>query len=120
MENHRIINMLVIAASVLALAAALLFAVFGQDENTAAPAADAAPVSETKAAAVGALIGGLEERLEASPDDARGWLLLARSYDHLGDSEQAWNAYSHARELGTTDAALELKLATHVVNSIER
>ena len=119
MKNQRFINTLVIAGSIVVLAGGSLFAVLGQEDNSA-PVGDSAPVSDTKAASVSVLIAGLEERLAASPEDARGWLLLARSYDHLGNSDQAWNAYSRARDLGTTDAALELKLATNMVSTLEQ
>jgi hypothetical protein len=51
---------------------------------------------------VASLIDGLKEKLEREPDDADGWLLLARSYEHLGRLEEASLAYSRARTLGKT------------------
>lgn len=67
-----------------------------------------------KAASVTSLIGGLEAKLVENPDDAKGWLLLAQSYDHLGDPRAAWAAYSQAKELGLGDDALEMKLAANI------
>ena len=63
-----------------------------------------------KAGSVTSLLSGLEARLAENPDDAKGWLLLAKSYDHLGSVADARNAYAKAVELGLTDAALEARL----------
>ena len=60
-----------------------------------------------KAAPVGSLVTGLEHRLAENPDDGKGWLLLAKSYDHLGDSDRARSAYEKAVELGFHDTALD-------------
>lgn len=42
----------------------------------------------------------LEEKLQADPNDARGWLLDARTEAMLGNWEKAGNAYHHAISLG--------------------
>lgn len=63
-----------------------------------------------KAASVSTLLDGLEARLQDDPDDARGWLLLAKSYDHLGRTEDAIAAYGNAASLGLTDDVLEARL----------
>lgn len=119
MKNKSITNTLVLAGGVAVLAGAALFVANSRQNNDVA-AIENLPSSQDKAASVGTLIGGLEARLEASPEDAKGWILLARSYDHLGEHDKAWNAYTRARDLGTTDTSLELKLATHVVSTIEQ
>jgi cytochrome c-type biogenesis protein CcmH len=49
-------------------------------------------------------------RLQQDPDDAKGWLLLARSYDHLGRGHDAVAAYQKATQLGLTDSELEARL----------
>lgn len=118
MKNHQLVNTLVIAGSVIALAGATLFVVIKRQDKVA-PQAETAQVSQNKSASVGTLIGGLEARLAENPDDAKGWILLARSHDHLGNNDEAWGAYSRARELGTTDETLELKLATDLVGAID-
>ena len=56
------------------------------------------------------LLVGLETRLAENPDDAKGWLLLAKSYDHLGRGAEAREAYAKATALGMTDADLEARL----------
>jgi hypothetical protein len=61
---------------------------------------------------VASMIDGLKSRLEKDPDDAGGWLLLAQSYRHLGQTEEAEAAYQRASALGKTDAKFEQSLAT--------
>lgn len=74
-------------------------------KSTRAPSNDSS--SNGKAAPVGSLVTGLEQRLAENPDDGKGWLLLAKSYDHLGDPERAKSAYEKAVELGYHDAAMD-------------
>jgi hypothetical protein len=64
-----------------------------------------------KVGSVTALLSGLETRLAENPDDAKGWLLLAKSYDHLGRGDDARTAYEKAKALGMTDATLESRLS---------
>ena len=61
---------------------------------------------------VSSLIGGLEERLAEDPNDGRGWLLLAKSYQHLGRHEDARRAFAHAAALGETDDSSQRSPAT--------
>ena len=119
MKSKSITNTLVLASGVVALAGAALFVANSRQDNDRV-STENSQSSQDKAASVGTLIGGLEARLEASPEDAKGWILLARSYDHLGEHDKAWTAYTNARDLGMTDTSLELKLATHVVSTIEQ
>ena len=63
-----------------------------------------------KVGSVTSLLSGLEARLAGNPDDAKGWLLLAKSYDHLGRSADAKDAYAKAAALGMMDADLEARL----------
>lgn len=119
MKNYQFVNTLVLACGIIAIAGATLYAVVGR-QGSVAPQAETTQVSPDKSASVGTLISGLEARLAANPDDAKGWILLARSHDHLGNSDKAWNAYSRARELGMADGSLELKLASNMVGAIEK
>ena len=119
MKKKPMKNTFVVALSVVALAGAALFVVISR-QNSGVTLTQTTQVSQDKAASVGMLVGGLEARLEASPEDAKGWILLARSYEHLGEHDKAWNAYTRARDLGMTDTSLELKLATHVVGTIKQ
>lgn len=54
-----------------------------------------------------AMVQRLVERLEAHPDDGRGWLMLGRSYTVMDQPQKAVHALSRARRLlGDTPAVL--------------
>jgi len=59
------------------------------------------------AASVASLVDGLKYRLDRDPNDSGGWLLLARSYQHLGHHDEASFAYERAQSLGRADLELE-------------
>ena len=52
------------------------------------------------------MLGKLETRLKAQPDDAAGWVMLARSYKALGRYADAADAYGHGGALVDNDAEL--------------
>ena len=115
----------VLAICVIALVAAALYAVvdspdelrtIGRTEIELQPSTSDG--TERKAASVTSLIVGLEARLVENPDDAKGWLLLAKSHDHLGDQRAAWAAYTRARDLGMSDASFEIALAATIGQQI--
>jgi len=118
MTRHPLINTLFVVGIVIVLAGLALFAVADRQDDVMITA-ETPQVSQDKSASVGSLIGGLEARLAENPEDGKGWLLLARSHDHLGNNDTAWNAYTRAREFGQTDEALELKLAANLVGEFE-
>lgn len=119
MTNNRLVKTFITVSCIAVLVGATLFAVVGQ-QGSADNQIESTSVASDKAASVGTLVGGLEERLTSNPEDAKGWILLARSHDHLGNEGEAWSAYSRARELGMIDEALELKLAANMVGSLEQ
>jgi len=108
----------------LALAAAI--SVFHNSTGSASASANAesiawppAPRSTTPArqdttsvAPVGDLVAGLEQRLAQSPDDAKGWVLLAQSYQFLGNAERAEAAVARAVALGMDAADLRQRVVT--------
>jgi cytochrome c-type biogenesis protein CcmH len=63
-----------------------------------------------KAASIETLLSGLEQRLHSNPDDGEDWLLLAKSYEHVGRYADALDAYTRAIALGVTDEALGARL----------
>lgn len=79
-----------------------------ESSDTAAPRS--AATGKNKAASVDELLAGLEQRLQDNPDDAKGWLLLAKSYDHLGRYQDAAAAYEKASALGLSDSVAEARL----------
>jgi len=61
-------------------------------------------------ASVASLVGGLEDRLHRSPDDGKGWLLLAKSYRYVDRLDDARDAYKKAEALGQGDAVVAEQL----------
>ncbi len=68
----------------------------------AAKVTAAEPATAPKIASIEQLLNGLKARLEAKPNDVKGWVLLAQSYNHLGYRDEADNAAEKARGLGYT------------------
>lgn len=56
------------------------------------------------------LIGRLEQRLAATPDDVDGWSLLAASHAYIGTLDKAAVARNRAIELGADPAALDARV----------
>ena len=119
MTKHQRTHTLFVAGTVVVLAGLALFAVTDRQDTVVIQGEISQPTQD-RSASVGSLVGGLEARLAENPDDAKGWLLLARSHDHLGNNDEAWNAYSRARDLGMNDEALELKLAANMVGALDK
>lgn len=99
------------ATAAIPLLALPLYALLGTPravgaQHSPAPQAAARRDAATAAAPVAALVDGLAARLQREPDDAGGWLLLARSYGFLGRDAEGRTAYARAVELGRSDAAL--------------
>lgn len=76
--------------------------------DSAAPSADGS--TPTQAAPVSSLVGGLEQRLAAQPNDADGWALLAQSYAFMGDAAAANGAVKKAVALGMDEQALRARV----------
>jgi cytochrome c-type biogenesis protein CcmH/NrfG len=73
-----------------------------------APQADGS--SPTQVAPVSSLVGGLEQRLAAQPDDVNGWALLAQSYAFMGDAAAADGAVKKAVALGMDEQTLRARV----------
>lgn len=71
----------------------------GMTTNTVADAS-----TSSKVGSVTSMLTGLEERLAKNPEDGSGWLLLAKSYQHLGRTDDARVSYEKAAGLGFADA----------------
>jgi cytochrome c-type biogenesis protein CcmH len=89
-------------AAMVAVAAAALYASMGQPElasNAPAPAAApaAAPVPDAAAQGeVNQLVAGLEQKMQANPNDPEGWRMLGWSYFQTGRYGDAAKAYARA------------------------
>lgn len=68
------------------------------------------PANGEKLASVDQLLASLEDRLEKNPDDGKGWLLLAQSYDHLDRRDDSIAAYRRAAKLGAENAELAARI----------
>jgi hypothetical protein len=73
--------------------------------------APAARVDGGQVASVESLIGGLEARLAAQPNDANGWALLAQSYAYTADDAALERAVKRAAELGVDEQSLRERIA---------
>jgi hypothetical protein len=62
-------------------------------------------------ASVESLIGGLEARLAAQPNDANGWALLAESYAYTADAAGADRAVARAVALGVDEQSLRERVS---------
>lgn len=117
---HGRFNGLLFAAVAAPLSAVVMYVAIGRPDiaangaalpETSATMAAAVPrADESQAASVTELLAGLERRLQENPDDAKGWLLLAKSYYHLGRRQDAAVAYDKAAGLGLADNLLEARL----------
>jgi len=109
------------AATVALPAAAVgLYLVFGGGPNAfqspRAALAESGPIEEAaapqehpqgqSAMSVEEATRKLAERLQREPDDADGWLLLARSYEYLGRATEARAAAARASALGKSSEAV--------------
>jgi cytochrome c-type biogenesis protein CcmH len=65
-----------------------------------------------QAATVESLVGGLEARLAAQPNDAEGWALLAQSYAFTSNEEAVERAVRRAVALGFDEPALRERVAS--------
>ena len=91
-------------AALVAVAAAALYAQMGQPELAgpaapaplAAPTAAAPPQSATAQGEVNQLITGLEQKMQATPQDPEGWRMLGWSYFQTGRYADAAKAYARA------------------------
>lgn len=64
-----------------------------------------------RVASVESMIGKLEARLAAQPNDANGWALLAQSYGYTQDDAALERAIKRAVELGVDEASLRERVA---------
>jgi hypothetical protein len=102
---------IILMAIVVPINAIGLYAVVGSPDalNAGAAHSDKTKSAESNSSipSVSVLVNGLQARLEQEPNDAGGWLLLAKSYQHLGQHDRAQFAYERAKALGQTDAQFE-------------
>jgi cytochrome c-type biogenesis protein CcmH len=99
------------AAALLLLIPAAAVVLYGRLGNpdaqeAAGAAAEGRDSHEIADPQIVAMVDRLAQRLKTHPDDADGWVLLARSYQALGRFPEAAAAYAHADAFISTNAAL--------------
>lgn len=126
-RHRQSIKTIWLIAVVVPVVAIALYAVLGQPDAAREmltqehrnggnrPASSSASPARENIASVASLVSGLEERLKSDPADAKGWLLLAKTYSHLDRPEDATAAYEKAVDLGMSDRDFESKLSSRDV-----
>ena len=76
--------------------------------------------SEDRSAMIRNMVKGLAARLEENPSDAQGWIMLARSYQVLKQSDKAQESLRRAQEVAPDDPALLIQLGTAIVDASEQ
>lgn len=76
-----------------------LYLWLGSTQSLAPHAATAPPDAKQAAASIERMVQNLAQKLQANPDDAQGWLMLARSYQVLERYALSADAFGRAHEL---------------------
>ena len=92
-----------ILAALIALAAIVIGTLRSHGSGESPPATTPTPES-TQVPDVGAMIGGLEQKMAQNPRDPRGWNLLGQAYYHVGRYADAVKAYAKAAQLDPKNA----------------
>ncbi|MDH4253387.1 MAG: hypothetical protein OEX13_02570 [Gammaproteobacteria bacterium] len=107
-----------LAALAVLATVAVLFALIGTpDVVTYAPRSAGATSAQSstgdgKLPSVGNLLDGLKAKLEDDPANGDLWLLLAKSYHHLGHVAEAADAYANAVANGSSEPEFEQLLSS--------
>ncbi|MDH1524911.1 c-type cytochrome biogenesis protein CcmI [Achromobacter mucicolens] len=101
------------------VAAVLLYGQLGNPRAAATVALSQAPEPHAQAADndMALAINALAQRLRASPDDADGWYMLARSYETLGRYNDAVAAYQEVLRLVSGQPAVLADLADALLSA---
>ncbi len=91
-------------AAVIPVAAIALYALWGNFESFS-------PMAQTSqhqmsSEQIGQMVAKLEARLQKEPENADGWLVLARTYYSMGRYQEATRAFERASKLIPDDASL--------------
>ncbi|HKD22812.1 MAG TPA: c-type cytochrome biogenesis protein CcmI [Rhizomicrobium sp.] len=122
--NPRSLPWIAIAtAGVVALAATGLYAVIGRPDLQAArpqqPGQQVASETQHPIADVSAMIGQLEAKLRANPNDPEGWRMLGWSYGAVGRPAEAAEAYGRAAALDPKNAEYPSARGDALVNAAQ-
>lgn len=113
-DNRSSVLLAIILALTLPLGALGLYAWIG----TPAALSPTARTHQSPQMTLSAAVGELRERLEASPDDARGWMLLGRAYGAMQRHDEALAALGKALQLKPDD--VDIMVAYAEADSLSR
>lgn len=94
----------VATAGVVAISATALYVFLGHPQPPAAVATTPDNASAHPVGDVATMIGELEARLRANPNDAEGWRMLGWSYSSVNRPADAASAYARAASIDPTNA----------------
>lgn len=111
----------IVIAVLLPISALLLYAKFGEPRaldpaQLQASSSNAEP-DAAQAPEMAAALSNLEQRLQANPDDAEGWRLLALGYQNTEQFEKALNAMRRVRDLMPEDLDVQVGYAEAIALS---
>lgn len=109
-----------VLAATIPLCAALLYWQFGSPDALLQRAGVARGEHELTTQQIDAMVAKLAARLEQNPDDAKGWVMLARSYAAMQRFPEALAAYAKATALVKDDASLLADYADVLATSTGR
>ena len=69
---------------------------------------------------IAGMVAGLAARLEESPDDPDGWIMLVRSYATMGDQDRAKGAFDKAMNLFSTNPQVASRIAQEAGTMVVR
>ncbi|MBC3832710.1 tetratricopeptide repeat protein [Undibacterium amnicola] len=77
-----------------------------KDTEAIAPFTSLAADAQMTPEKIEAMVAGLAKKMESNPDDAKGWRMLARSYETLRRFPQAIEAYKNLVRIQPNDAEI--------------
>ncbi|MEQ8229310.1 MAG: c-type cytochrome biogenesis protein CcmI [Rhodospirillales bacterium] len=93
----------IVFVSITMIGASGLYLMLGTPEFPSMPLAERGAPTDERPQDFALLVERLAARMEDTPSDPRGWLLLARSYVQIGRFSDGASAYGRAIKLGTRE-----------------
>lgn len=103
------------ALPIVAVASLGLYAVIGRADLPALPLADREQPPQISVSDIEAAVATVEAQMEQTPDDVRGWLVLAPIYMEQGRFAEAANAWRRVLSLDPPTADRETNLAEALI-----
>lgn len=75
--------------------------------------------ADEQAEMIQGMVAGLAAKLEENPDNPDGWVMLVRSYSHLGEKAKADAAYARAQEHYASNPDMLAKIRENVASLVQ-